>query len=145
MGAQSIYVASIEQPDHETRVTAGERGESCFESDPAWSLLGNQLAFLSDCETPGQAQLFVQNFGLHQQHPRQLTHLAGSLSYPQWSPDDQHIALLFVERASRRPNPMAAENRTVGLIDDLRNTDVQRLITVDVARNGIRQVTPPDL
>ncbi|MFL6350922.1 MAG: prolyl oligopeptidase family serine peptidase [Bryobacteraceae bacterium] len=144
-GNQSIYVASVQQPDKAMRITAGQGSRSCNETEPTWSRNGNQLAFLSDCATPGQAQLFIQDLNPDLLQLRQLTRLAGFLSHPQWSPDDEDISLLFVERASRAPTPMAAENRTVGVIDDLRNADVQRLIVANVHSGVTRQVTPASL
>jgi dipeptidyl aminopeptidase/acylaminoacyl peptidase len=106
---------------------------------------GKQLAFLSDCATPGQVQLFVEDVNASQRQARQLTHVVGFLSHPQWSPDDENIGLLFVERASRAPTPMAAENRTVGVIDDLRKADVQQLIVANVHTGATRHVTPAGL
>ena len=127
------------------RVTASQGSESCNESDPVWSADGKQLAFLSDCATPGQTQLFAVDESASHGQPRRLTHLSGFLSRPQWSPDGESIGVLFVERASRAPSPMAAENRTVGVIDDLRNADVQCLIVANVRTGVTRQVTPPGL
>jgi dipeptidyl aminopeptidase/acylaminoacyl peptidase len=144
-GNQSIHVASVRQPSKAVRVTASQGSRSCNETEPAWSMDGKQLAFLSDCATPGQVQLFVEDLNASQRQPRQLTHLAGFLSHPQWSPDDENIALLLVERASRAPTPMAAENRTVGVIDDLRNADVQQLIVANVHTGATRHVTPAGL
>jgi acylaminoacyl-peptidase len=144
-GVHSIYVASVQQPNKAMRVTASQGSGSCNESEPTWSRNGNYLAFLSDCASPGQAQLFVQDVNEDLPQPRQLTRLAGFLSHPQWSPDGEDIALLFVERASRAPSPMAAENRTVGVIDDLRNADVQRLMVANVHTGVTRQVTPASL
>ncbi len=144
-GVQFIYVASIAHPDDAKRVTAGEGGQPCYESDPVWSHDGRQLAFLSNCRTSGQVELFVMSMGSVPGQARQLTHLAGFLSRPEWSPDGENIALLFVEHASRAPTPMAAENKPVGAIDDLVNTDVQRLAIVNVGTSETRQVTPAAL
>jgi dipeptidyl aminopeptidase/acylaminoacyl peptidase len=144
-GNQSIHVASVRQPSKAMRVTASQDSRSCNESEPAWSMDGKQLTFLSDCATPGQVQLFVEDLNASQRQARQLTHVVGFLSHPQWSPDDENIGLLFVERASRAPTPMAAENRTVGVIDDLRKADVQQLIVANVHTGATRHVTPAGL
>jgi dipeptidyl aminopeptidase/acylaminoacyl peptidase len=144
-GNQSIHVASVRQPSKAVRVTASQGTRSCNETEPAWSMDGKQLAFLSDCATPGQVQLFVEDLNASQRQARQLTHVVGFLSHPQWSPDDENIGLLFVERASRAPTPMAAENRTVGVIDDLRKADVQQLIVANVHTGATRHVTPAGL
>jgi dipeptidyl aminopeptidase/acylaminoacyl peptidase len=144
-GTQQIYVAKTERPNKAVRVSANPAKQSCTEHDPVWSKDGKQLAFLSDCATPGQIQLFVQHVSADPQRPRQLTHLTGFLSHPQWSPDDRDIALLFVEHASRAPTPMAAEAKAVGVIDDLQNTDVQRLAVTNVNTGGTTQATPAGL
>lgn len=142
---QVIHVAPITQPAASIRITASHGSGPCNETDPVWSNTGTQLAFLSDCATPGQTQLFVADLTAHSQPPRQFTHLAGFLSHPQWSPNDKSLALLFVEHASRAPTPMAAENKAVGVIDDLANSDVQRLVRIDVATAALQTVTPAHL
>jgi dipeptidyl aminopeptidase/acylaminoacyl peptidase len=53
--------------------------------------------------------------------------------------------LLFVEHASRAPTPMAAEAKAVGVIDDLQNTDVQRLAVTSVNTGVTMQATPAGL
>ncbi len=120
-----------------TRITSGR----CYESEPAWSHDGSKLAFLSDCATPGQPQLFVAVKGT----ARQITHEKGFVSHLRWSPDDRKIAFLFVDHASRAPTPMAAENNAVGVIDELANRDVQRINLVDVGTGETRAATPPGL
>lgn len=144
-GSHEIYVASLRNPGQPTRLSARPQGEPCSDHDPAWSRDGNELAFLSTCVTPGQDQLFVQDLKAIYRQPRQLTHLSGFLSSPQWSPDDERIAFLFVDHATRRPSPMAAENKEVGVIDDLQNTDVQRLAVTQVKTGVTTQVTPASL
>jgi dipeptidyl aminopeptidase/acylaminoacyl peptidase len=144
-GTQQIYVAETDRPTGAVRISANPEHKSCTEHDPVWSKDGRQLAFLSDCATPGQNQLFVHDMNAGQQRPRQLTHLTGFLSHPQWSPDDRDIALLFVEHASRAPSPMAAEAKAVGVIDDLQNTDVQRLAVTSVNTGVTTQATPAGL
>jgi len=144
-GAQFIFVASVAHPEDARRVTSAEGGQACYESDPVWSHDGRQLAFLSNCRTSGQAELFVADMDSASGPARQLTQLTGFLSRPEWSADGENIALLFVEHASRAPTPMAAENKAVGAIDDLVNTDVQRIAVVNVRTSETRQVTPPAL
>ena len=142
---QVIHVAPVEQPAAGFRITASNGEQPCNETDPVWSNSGRHLAFLSDCATPGQTQLFVIDVTAHSQAPRQLTHLTGFLSHPQWSPDDKNLALLFVEHASRAPTPMAAENKAVGVIDDLVNNDVQHLVQIDFATAALQNVSPARL
>ncbi len=142
-GAHVVYVAAVQQPGDRTRITAALRAQACNEEEPVWSHDSEQLAFLSDCATPGQSELFVEDFG--HGSPRQLTHLKGALSDPQWSPDSRAIALLFVDHASRAPTPMAAENKAVGVIDDLQNSDIQRLAVTALDIGSTREITPRNL
>lgn len=125
----------------------GERpiqASGCWAHDPTWSNDSKQLAFLSHCGTDGQDQLFIYDPAGAAQ-PRQITNLNGYLSHPRWSPGDRSIALLFVDHASRRPSPMAAENSEVGVIDDLQNTDVQSLAVTDVATGTTKKISPHNL
>ncbi len=144
-GGAEIYVAARADPKKTTRVSANSRRETCWDHDPIWSRHGAQLAFLSDCITPGQNQLFVEDLSTTTHETRQLTNLSGFLSHLEWAPDDNSIAFLFVEHASRRPSPMAAENRMVGVIDDLQNNDVQRLAVTNVRTGSTTQITPAGL
>ncbi len=144
-GGSEIYVASLADSGKTTRISGNPRRGACWDHDPVWSRNARQLAFLSDCVTPGQNQLFVQDLSANSQQPYQLTRVSGFLSRLQWSPDNKRIAFLFVDHATRRPSPMAAENRAVGVIDDLQNTDVQRLVVTDVQSGAMAQVTPAGL
>lgn len=117
----------------------------CDQDAPQWSPDGHHIAFLSDCDEPGQVQLFVVDTAVPTSRPRRITHLVGFLSHPQWSPDGREIALLYVERATRMPSPMAPEDKAVGVIDDLSNRDVQRLTLCNVETGVIRQVSPSGL
>ncbi|HEX4168096.1 MAG TPA: S9 family peptidase [Bryobacteraceae bacterium] len=142
-GAHAIYLAHLSSPSVVTRISAGAAGKFCNESEPVWSHSGKQIAFLSDCATSGQSQLFIEDFTGH--GARQLTHFSGFVSQLRWSPDDRQIALLYVDHSTRAPTPMAAENKAVGVIDDLANTDVQRISVTDTGRGETRSVTPAGL
>ena len=144
-GASAIYLSGVAHPANPTRVTAGSIDASCYENEPSWSPNGSQLAFLSDCATRGQAQLFVQTLTNPPQPPRQLTHFHGFVSHLHWSPDGRQIALLYVDHSTRTPSPMAAENKAVGVIDDLQNTDVQRLSVTDLRTGQTRPASPAGL
>ena len=153
-GKQRIHVAPTGVAPtgkaRETRVLSvnGEvsgESEACNEQAPEWAPDAHRLVFLSDCNSAGQDQLFVLDLQAASPRPKQLTQLAGYLSHPQWSADGGSIAFLYVEHASRTPSPMAAENRAVGVIDDLAITQVQRVAIVNVASGQTHMATPSGL
>lgn len=95
----AIYLAYLNVSVKSQRVTAGNGKTVVDEHDVAWSLGSNQIAFLSDAAGRGQLQLFVADINSGQ--VRQLTHLNGYLSSPQWSRSGQYIGFLFTENATR--------------------------------------------
>ena len=138
-----IRASSTQASGPATRITAAGGNTSCDEEAPAWSPDSKRLAFLSDCKTPGQLQLFVVDYPAN--HPAsRLTNWAGHLSHPRWSPDGSAIALLFVDHATRAPSPMAAIKVPTGVIDEQQKTEVQRIAIVNPA-GGTRQLTAPGL
>jgi hypothetical protein len=60
-----------------------------------------------------------------------LSHFNGYVSHLHWSPDGKYVSMLYVDQASREPSPMAAENRAVGLIDSMMNSNVQRIAVIN--------------
>ena len=123
-GSQVIYRSPLSHADSNIRVTAttGDNGQWCHETEAQWSPDGREIAFLSDARSPGQAQIFVTSAVtgalVSAQPPTQFD---GYVSHLKWSPDGKYISVLYVENASRDPSPMAAENKTIGLIDSALN------------------------
>ena len=154
-GAHRISI--VERSDHGRSIIVSAGGASaCYEGEPRWSPGGAELAFLSDCITPGQLQVYVADLSRaipgqdnpvskHPWTPEQLTRVTGSLSHLRWSPSGAQLSFLYVRNASRVPSPMAAENRAVGLIDDRGNTDIQRVAVVSRTSPKVVEVTPPSL
>ena len=66
----------------------------------------------------------------------------GYVSDLKWSPDGKYLSVLYVEKASREPSPMAAENKATGLIDSMVNRDIQRIAVVNAATGETQQATP---
>jgi len=137
----SIFVASLAStPASPRRITAGQ-GEAAEERGIAWSPDSRTLAFLSNAQTPSQAQLYVA--AVDGGAAKKLTALTGALDAPGWSPDGKTLAVLFIENAPRVPGPMEPMTPPAGEIG--RQVFEQRLTTVDVATGSVRQLSPPDL
>ncbi len=137
----AIYVARLDNPAAVKRISASQDGTPEQEQGIAWSPDSRELAFLSDAEAPGQLQLWKAN--IESGKARQLTHLTGYLSHPQWSPEGKSLALLFIENARRSAGPLVAMERAVGVIEE--KVYEQRLATVSAAGGEVRQISPPDM
>ncbi len=133
-----------------------QAARKCSESDPAWSPDSKQIAFLSDCATPGQSQVFLANVDPSQPYTRggpptrQLTMLKGFVHSLSWSPDGKQIGFLFVENATRPAGALAAMKPAIGVISADTMAEIQRVAVLDVAGNNtgnapLSQVTPANL
>src|SRR5690349_19428829 len=109
------------------RLTAGDGKISCDEHGVAWSPIGKQIAFLSDCQKHGQLQLYVSDPAGGP--PRQLTHLKGLLADPRWSPDGKRVAILFTENLPRAAGPLDPILPATGVVES--KIYEQRLTLVD--------------
>jgi dipeptidyl aminopeptidase/acylaminoacyl peptidase len=137
----AIYLAEVHAPSNAKRITAGDGKAAHEEHDFAWSADSRHIAFLSDAGSPGQLQLFAAD--VNGGATKQVTHLKGFLSKPQWSLDGTSIALLFTEDATRAAGPLVAETPDQGVVSE--DVHEQRLALVDVATSRVRQISPPDL
>ena len=106
----------------------------CSEGDVAWSPDSKQIAFVSDCATPGQQQVFVSNVDFDPSGnsreasvPWRLTSLKGYIHDLEWSPDGKRIGFLFVENATRPPGALAAMKPAIGVISASTMAEVQRI------------------
>jgi dipeptidyl aminopeptidase/acylaminoacyl peptidase len=145
---QTIFIKPLSSVnDSAKKITAaGSLDELCNETEPRFSPDGKKIAFLSDAKTKGQLQIFIADALTRSLITRQpLTNFDGFVSYLQWSPNGKYLSVLYVEKASRNPNPMAALNRNVGLIDSVINTNVQRIAVIDLQTNNTKIITPEQL
>lgn len=145
---QEIYTKSLLHfNDSATRITAADSSnQTCNESEPQFSPDEKKIAFLSDAKTKDQLQIFIADVltgKLITQQP--LTNFDGYVSHLRWSLDGNYLSVLYVEKASRNPNPMAALNRNVGLIDSSVNKNVQRIAVINLQTNETKIVTPDQL
>jgi dipeptidyl aminopeptidase/acylaminoacyl peptidase len=122
------------------RISAGDGQALGEEHGLAWAHDGQQLAFLSDCGKKGQLQLYV--IPAAGGKARQVTHLAGYLADPKWSPDGQTIALLNIAESSGAAGAVEAAAHETGEIAE--TFAEQRLVLVDVATGTARPVSPAD-
>jgi dipeptidyl aminopeptidase/acylaminoacyl peptidase len=145
-GGSQIIRASLRTPADTIRISATQKNKHANETEPQWSPDGHEIAFLSDAQSPGQVQVFIANaYSGVLMTEKPLTHFDGYVSHLKWSPDGKYISVLYVEKASREPSPMAAENKPAGLIDSLLNRNIQRIAVVNRATRETQQVTPLQL
>lgn len=138
-GSSSIYVSLLSGADVR-RVSAAGNGKHS-EDSIAWSPDSRRIAFLSDAQTPGQAQLYVA--AASGGPATRLTSVKGFLASPGWSPDGKTIAMLFTENATRAAGPLVAETPQTGVIEDA--VTEQRLALVDANGGKLRQISPSDM
>src|SRR6266849_10142813 len=116
--------------------TTGERTDF----DPAWSSNSKTLAFFSAAGETDQRQLWKVN--ADGSNPQKLTHLKGYAARPRWSHDGKQIAFLYIEDAPGG-GPLMAAPATTGVIDTAIHN--QRIAVLDIAKDQLRQVSPPSL
>jgi dipeptidyl aminopeptidase/acylaminoacyl peptidase len=130
---------------------------ACSESNVVWSPDSKQIAFTSDCATPGQPQVYVSEVNLNRTEnsnkfaaPRQLTSVKGFIHDVTWSPDGKRLGFLFVENATRQPGALAAMKPAVGVISAQTLAEIQRVAVIDFSATDqaaprLIQVTPTNL
>lgn len=140
-GNTAIYLAGRDTGSTPRPIRAGSDSAARTEGHVAWSADSRNLAFLSDAEKPGQAQLYVVPAAGGS--ARKLTNVTGLLASPSWSPDGKTIAALFTENVTHPAGPLAAEPAEAGEIKDA--FFEQRLAVIDVASGELRQLSPKDM
>lgn len=146
-GNQEISLLSVQDPGKIIGITAAsQQTTEIHESEPQWSPDGSRIAFLSDAGSKGQVQIYLADAQSGQLiFSKPVTAFDGFVSHLKWSPDSRSLSVLLVEKASREPSPMAAENRAVGLIDSALNKNVQRIFVLDVQSKTGKLISPPAL
>jgi dipeptidyl aminopeptidase/acylaminoacyl peptidase len=137
--AGEIRVAPLERFWEARPVTTAAPGQSCNASDLVWSPDSTSIAFLSDCDEPGQPDLFLSH--LDGSAALRLTHLQGYVDAPAFSPDGHSIAFLYVEGATRPSGALAAETPASGVIGE-DHVEIQRVAAVLTYTNWKPDETP---
>jgi dipeptidyl aminopeptidase/acylaminoacyl peptidase len=128
--AGAIQVAPYDHLDRiETVTAAGGADDRCSQDRFTWSPDSSALAFFSDCEFPGQPNLYLSH--LDGKAARRLTELHGYVDAPVFSPDGSRIAFLYVEDATRPPGGLAAQTLPAGVIGVERN-EIQRVAQITI-------------
>ena len=129
--AGAIQVAPYDHLDRiETVTAAGGADDRCSQDQFTWSPDSSTLAFFSDCEYPGQFDLYLSH--IDGKPARRLTKLRGYVAAPAFSPNGSSVAFLYVEGAKRTPGGLAAQTPPAGVIgeDDI---EIQRVAIVQAA------------
>jgi len=138
----AIYVVDLKNASAAPRrIAAGKDLSANAEHSVTWSPDSRAIAFLSDGEKPGQAQLYLSDAG--GKAARKLTDLAGFLDTPRFSPDGKSIAFLFTENAVRAAGATQPTAPDAGVVEE--KFFEQRLAIFDLASGNMRQVSPADL
>jgi dipeptidyl aminopeptidase/acylaminoacyl peptidase len=137
--AWQIEIAPFSDPARTTRVTASRKDDgSCGEGMVAWAPDSRRLAFVGNCPSGGQDEVFLATIGGDFEHGKpkvqveQLTAAKGEVGFPEFSPDGSHIAFLYVEGATRAAGALAAMKPPAGVIGE-DGVEVQRVAMVDTA------------
>ena len=141
--AGQIRVAPIGNLGQSQLVTAASPGQSCGASDLIWSPGSAFLAFLSDCDNPGeQPDLFLSS--LDGNPARRIGNLSGYAGAPAFSPDGKFIAFLYVAGASRPADALAAQALPSGVIGE-DHVEVQRvaMVPADASQPAVPSFATP--
>jgi len=122
------------------RITAGDGSKVCAERGVAWSPDSKQAAFLSNCLSGKQTQVYL--FSVGGGAPRKLTDVTGFLQNLRWSPNGQRLAVLFTENAVRMAGAVEATTPDAGVVED--KFYEQRLTLIDLQTGKARQISPAD-
>ena len=132
-----LVVAPFSDAAKATRITAAKKSDGqCGDTDPAWAGDSRRLAFLSDCQSDGQEDVFVATIGgdaaggKAKVDVQRVTQAHGEVGYPEFSPDGSHLAFLYVEGATRAAGALAAMKPWAGVIGE-DGVEIQRVGVVD--------------
>ncbi|HEY3740621.1 MAG TPA: S9 family peptidase [Bryobacteraceae bacterium] len=137
--SQQIMARELAGSAPPIHITAGRNAHD--EHGIAWSPDSGRLAFLSDAESKGQAQLYIAPW---KGKARRMTAgpLKGFLAHLQWSPDGKQLALLYTKDAPRTQGALEPAAAPSGEIDSA--IFYQRITIVDAATGATKEISPAD-
>lgn len=107
----------------------------------SWSPDSKQVVFLADLPgTAPSAELWTE--AADGTSPMKRLELKGYADVPTFSPDGMRIALLFIESMPRIAGPLVPMTPLSGVVGE--KIYEQRLSTIDLNTNALRQLTPTD-
>ena len=137
----ALWLLDRSQPQpHPKRITAGGGTSACAEHGWAWAPNSMQAAFLSNCQTGKQAQVYAVAAATGK--TRKLTSVTGFLQRLKWSPDGKTLAVLFTANAVRLAGAVEATTPDAGVVEE--KLYEQRLTLIDLASGVVRELSPAD-
>jgi len=133
----AVHVGSVLAPARTVRVTICA---SCTGSSVAWSPDSRHIAFV---RTDAQGQGNVAVAGADGGGTHLITHAAGPLATPRWSPDGARIAFLYAPGAPKVPSPLEPGTPDAGVVGA--KVYEQRLAVVAATGGAVRLLGPADL
>jgi dipeptidyl aminopeptidase/acylaminoacyl peptidase len=143
-GTQLTYIASDELSL--TSTSGGPVRNIAVEGklpirEVTWSADSRQIAFIADL--PGDAPAAqVWTAAIDGSPPAKRAELKGYVENPRFSPDGSRLAVLFIEGMPRIAGPLQPMTPLAGVVDE--TIYEQRLATIDLTTNALKQVTPAD-
>lgn len=142
---QEISLAPVANTSAVRKITASDaRSASCNEGEIAFSPDSASLAYLSDCQSPGQQEVFLTTLASPNTKSRRLSHLHGFVDSLAWSPNGKIIGFLYVEGATRHAGALAAMKPPSGVIGE-DGIEIQRVASIDITSEHFAQLTPAKL
>lgn len=138
-----IETAPLDNPSATFQITACAEGKQGDENEIAWSPDSTKLAFFSDCNSEHQQGLYVAEPAAKTPAHR-LTTFHGYANEPQWAPNGESIAFLYVKGATRPAGALAAMKPPSGVIG-VEGLEVQGVAEVYLKEeNSEPQIVTPD-
>jgi dipeptidyl aminopeptidase/acylaminoacyl peptidase len=115
-------------------------GKKLQAREVTWSHDSQSVAVIADVEGDvPQAEIWLYRDG----SSKQIATLKGYVQAPRFAPDDAKLAVLFIEGMPRNAGPLEPMTPLAGVIDE--KLFEQRITTIDLSSNTVKQVTPADM